>query len=550
MADRFAVYASQDDGPATFYPVCRAILGLVFAGKESGIGSPSRPLVFPVIPKSAKVVINTYRQPDAWELTFDARDLPIDPQSIRLGSVEISMYETNGIEAEKRLLSRQFAESEDGAAFSRRTYLEVTRAQAEQAAMTASERKNVALEARRTYFEDSEPLIAGIFDEDTISLSTDGRWVALSGQDMTSLVMGHQWHPVSGGRARRIPTGKRADDWAASILAEIDPNGVLSVTVQGMADEELPTIGKSEISMHGRGIPIESNTTYWDVLYKVLTRHGLLCYFRGFELVLTRPRSVAEIQRDIRYLAWGANLESITLSRRLGAQKAPKIILQCVTEDDSFVITEPPGGPGPKETIANAHKQAAKTRSTQKIKAEPAKAAKRPSKKIPTITKDEEYQIHSVHGVSDRKLLQEYARTLRYLAGRGERKITACTHHLRDLLGRPLLDLDVGDPVDIDWRDFDRTTLGAMSPERRYQQLVDIGYQEEVAQVLAESYELLVATQRPLRISQVAYDWEADGGLAIDMQALDFVTDTIPGQNDPAFQHHGSAKLLGALGSK
>lgn len=551
MADRFAQFDTGEIEGTTFYPVARCLLGLVFAGKASGeIGSVERPAAFPAIPKSAKVIINSYRQPDSWELSFDARDLPFDPQAVRVGECEISIFETTGIEEEKRLLSRQFAESEDAASITRRSYTDVARAEAEQAAMTRSDRKNVAYEARRRYFETNAPLAAGLFDEAGISCSNDGRWVKISGQDMTGLLMRHQWHPRSGGRARRIPTGKRADDWATAMLAEIDPNGRLSVTVQGMEDEELPEIGRSAISMHGRGIPIEASTTYWDVIYKVLTRHGLLVYMRGYELVLTRPRTVEQIQQDIRYLAWGGNLESLHLNRQLGKVKTPTIILQCVDEEKTFTIVEPPGGPGPKETIANRQKQAATTRTTQKIKAEPKKATKRPSKRVATVKETDEYQIIPVHGVSDRKLLREYARNLRYLRGRGERKVSATTHHLRDMLGRSLLALDVGDPVDIDWRDFNRDTLGALSPERRFQELVDLGYQEGVAKLLADSFDLLVTTQRPMRISSVSFDWDVDDGLSLGVEAVDYVTDSVPGIDDPSFQHHGSTKLSKAVGRR
>jgi hypothetical protein len=524
MANRLAsVFQDQDDQPAVFYPVARALVGLAFSGIDSGLGSPSNPLAFPVIPKSAKVIINSYRQPDSWEMTFDARDLPFDPQKIRLGTVEISMYTTTGIQDEKRLLSRQFAESEDAAEFHQRGYIEVQKARQEQAALQASERKNVATENRRVYFQDNEPLICGMFDDAGIDCSGDGRWVTIAGQDWTALPIGRQWHPETGGRARRIPTGKRADEWAADILREIDPNGVLSVKVLGVDD--LPVIGKSAISLHGRGIPIETNTSYWDVLYKTLTRHGLLCYFRGYELVLTRPRSVEKLQSDIRYLAWGANLERIRLDRHLGKQKVPKIILQCTDEDDVFTVQYPETGPGRKQTVLTG-KVAKQTSQTQKIKAAPAVPTrhKRATAKTPMVKESDEYMIIPVHGVSDRKVLREYARTLHYLMGRGERKIVATTHHLLDLLGRPLLDLDVGDPVDIDWRDFNRDTLGAMSPERRFQELVDIGYQPEVAQAIADSYDDLVGVQRPLRVHEMTYEWSCDDGLELEMSALDFVT--------------------------
>lgn len=526
----------QDEG-ATFYPVARATTGLVFQGLESGLGSPENPLAFPVIPKSAKVVINSYRQPDSWELVFDARDLPFDPQKIRMGTVEIAMFLTNGIEDEKRLLDRQFSESEDAGIMKARGYVEVQRARKEIADMDASDRKERATDARRTYFEENEPLITGLFDEAGINCSSSGRWVTLSGQDYTAMLIGRQWHPLAGGRARRVPTGQRADDFAEALLREVDPNGVLTVKVMGMRDAELPKIYKDkDIGLKGRGVPIEKETSYWDVIYKTLTRHGLLCYFRNNDLIITRPRSVEQLKQDVRYLDWGVNLETIDLDRHFGRAQVPIIILQCMDEHGEPMknpIVEPPEHQKHAELIMKG-KPAGKTSFVEKSKSvlsPTAKKAKKP--KAPLIKETDQYEIETVHGVHDEKILREYARLLRYLRGRGERTITFSTHHLMDLMGRPLLGLDTGDPIMVGWRDFDHAELAKQTPARRYEDLVERGYQPDVAQAIADSFDELIGTQRPLRVSEITYAWDCDNGIEITGKALDFITGGEDGKASP-----------------
>lgn len=526
----------QDEG-ATFYPVARALTGLVFQGQESGIGSPENPLAFPVIPKSAKVVINSYRQADSWELVFDARDLPFDPQKLRMGTVEIAMFLTNGIEDEKRLLSRQFAESEDAGAGKARGYIEVQRARAEVASMEASDRRDRAVDARRTYFEENEPLITGLFDEAGISCSSSGRWVTLSGQDYTAMLIGRQWHPLAGGRARRVPTGQRADDFAESLLREVDPNGILTVKVMGMGDSELPKIYKDkDIGLRGRGIPIEKDTSYWDVIYKTLTRHGLLCYFRNNDLIITRPRNVQELQKDVRYLAWGVNLESIDLDRHFGRAQVPIIILQCMDRhgDSIGTVVEPAEHQKQAELVMKGHLDG-KTSFVEKHKATLSPTVKKAKKpKAPLVKETDQYEIETVHGVHDRAVLREYAKLLRYLRGRGERTINFSTHHLMDLMGRPLLGLDVGDPIMIDWRDFDHVELARQTPARRYQDLVERGYQPDVAQAIADSFDALIGTQRPMRVNEMTYSWDCDDGIEISGRALDFITGGEDGKASPA----------------
>lgn len=536
MAKTSNLIEYQDEG-ATFYPVARAVTGLVFQGLESGIGSPENPLAFPVIPKSAKVVINSYRQADSWELVFDARDLPFDPQKLRLGTVEISMFLTNGIEDEKRLLSRQFAESEDASAGKARGYIEVQRARKEVADMDASDRRDRAVDARRTYFEDNEPLITGLFDEAGISCSGSGRWVTLSGQDYTALLIGRQWHPLAGGRARRIPTGQRADDFAEALLREVDPNGILTVKVMGMGDSELPKIYKDkDIGLKGRGIPIEKDTSYWDVIYKTITRHGLLCYFRNNDLIITRPRSVEELQKDVRYLAWGANLETIDLDRHFGRAQVPIIILQCMDRHGNLMdpVVEPAEHQKHAELVMKG-RLAGKTSFVEKHKAVLSPTVKKYKKPLaPLVKETDQYEIETVHGVHDKSVLRQYAKLLRYLRGRGERTVNFSTHHMMDLLGRPLLGLDVGDPIMIDWRDFDHAELAKQTPERRYEDLVERGYQPDVAQAIADSYDELIGTQRPMRVNEMTYSWDCDDGIEISGRALDFVTGGDDGKASPA----------------
>ena len=536
MAKTSNLIEYQDEG-ATFYPVARALVGLVFQGVESGVGSMENPLAFPVIPMSAKVVINSYRQADSWELKFDARDLPFDPQKLRMGTVEIAMYLTDGIQDEKRLISRQFAESEDGVEGKARGYIEAQRARREMEKLDKWDRADRALDARKTYFEENEPLITGLFDEAGISCSSAGRVVTLSGQDYTALLIGRQWHPMANGKAREVPTGQRADKFAEKLLREVDPNGVLNVKILGMHDDELPKIYKDKgTGLGSRAVPIEKDTSYWDVIYKTLTRHGLLCYFRNNDLIITRPRQVEELKKDVRYLAWGSNLETVDLDRHFGRAQVPVIVLRSLNAhgDVPITVVEPASHQKQAEFVMKGH-PAGKTSFVEKHKATLTPTAKKkPKAKAPMIKETDQFEVVTVQDVHDEKILREYAKLLRYLRGRGERTVTFSTHHLMDLMGRPLLGLDVGDPVMIDWRDFDHAELAKATPERRYQDLVERGYQPDVAQAIADSFEDLVGTQRPMRVNEMTYAWDAEAGIEISGRALDFITGGEDGKASPA----------------
>lgn len=98
-----------------YYPAARAILQVVFDGFGDSAADSDR-FVIPVLPKALTVHRNSYRQADSWELTFEANDLPIDPQQVRSGAAEIYLFQMPGLAGDQRVVSRQFATTDSVAA--------------------------------------------------------------------------------------------------------------------------------------------------------------------------------------------------------------------------------------------------------------------------------------------------------------------------------------------------------------------------------------------------------------------------------------------------
>ena len=146
----------------TWYPRCQASLDVILDGYEGadGLGSADTPLHVKFYPKSAKIHSNSYHMPDSWEMTFDARDCPFDPALIKAATVQIFLYDAG--------------QMEDPPA-------------GPDALMPMSG-------------EDLEPDIVGLFDDDSMELSDDGRWITVQGQDLTTLFSGKQWPPCAGSR--------------------------------------------------------------------------------------------------------------------------------------------------------------------------------------------------------------------------------------------------------------------------------------------------------------------------------------------------------------
>lgn len=491
---------SELDGqPRVFYPRCRAMLSIVFDGYEADqLGSVERPEIIWVLPKSCTVHCNKYNQADSWQMVFSAVDLPHDPATVRAGDAEIYMYDAGSMDDSTMVLSRQLPNPIMGDG---------------------------------SFTQDHEPLIVGLFDEHSLEMSNDGKWVTLQGQDYTQLLLRH-WPPAKGThRARRIPVGQRLDHWAAAILAEVEPTGKMQVKVAGGYEMKvgLPVVGASEIVGHKRGIPIQQETTYFDVLMKVCTRHGYICYVSGLNLVIDRPKNITDITtHDVKHMAWGNNIENLSLTRKLGKEKVPRLIMKCW--DDvrrcMLIVEVPDTGPHAKE-IAIAKNPSKRTTDTQHIKAATAaKSAKKPkATKTVTLKEFDEYVIVPMYGIHSEEALRRAGEARRNLLGRGERKIVCKTRDLVDLNGVGIMNLKAGDAAMIHWQDFNSETFYQKSVEERIEVLKARGYQQDVAYVIAESFEKLAnRKERPMRIREATYSFDNDGGLSIEMEMVDFVT--------------------------
>ena len=502
-----------------FYPAARAVINVVLDGFGDS-GRDSDPIQLPVIPRGATIHRNGYHQADSWELVFDANDFPIDPQQVRSGDAEIYLFQMPGLGRQPEAIDRQFASSE-------------TSPRDRRAGQTV-EMESTGRHVDRFTF-DNRPMIVGLFDDHSIELSESGKWITITGQDYTDYLARRQWPPTPKGLARRIPVGKRLDVWLGDILQEADPGRRLRVVVEGVDASALPMVGKNETKTNGRGIPIEQNTSYWDVIYKTVTRYSFVVFVRGLDVVISKPKNIHELAtHDIKRMAWGWNLESLKLTRHLAKEKVPRIIVQGYDHVRRALISvEYPDTKfkGKQPTLPG--KIAKRASLTDKFRTPKAKTSK-PSTSTPITKLEDEYMIIPAYGVSDRTVLRALAEAAFFRLGSGERMMVARTRDLADEEGSSLMDLSAGDAVQVQWQDFNREVLENpdLPEEAKVQELVSRGYGEAVSQVIARNYTKLAGNDRPLRVREVTYEYDVESGLTIEMQLIDFVV--VDGLRDAA----------------
>lgn len=505
----------SSDSPRIFAPQARAILQIVF----DGYGATARDspiLVIPVLPKSCTVHINSYKQADSFELVFDAGDLPIDPRLIRAGAAEIYLFNAPSVADRTRMLSRKqpLVDADPGGLRPR------------------SGTETLALElgtpdSHERFTFGNKPRITGTFDDSDLEMSSSGKWVSIKGQDYTAYLAGIQYPPMPNGTARRIPVGKRLDIIVRDLLLEADPDGVLSVDVRGVDVNKLPIVGANEVRGNKRGIPVEQGTSYWDVIYKITERHGLICYVDALDVVISRPKTITDKDTtSIKRMAWGKNLEHLTLKRHLGKEQAPTIVVKSYDPRSGKTLTaEYPEGTISRDTLFDSSRQskAGKIKVRRRVK-ESTRVSKKGKVKT-TVRERDEYQIVQVHGITDLAVLKNIAENRAHLLGKAERTVTAVTRDLHDLRFADILSVSAGDAFWIEWDEFNRELLSnpKVSEQQKVSHLVARGFNEAVAIEIANRYELLAGLDRPLRFKEGTIEYDVDDGISIEMELQDFM---------------------------
>lgn len=504
------------DAPRIFRPQARVVLQVIFDGYGPS-ARDSAPLVIPVLPKSVTVHINSYKQADSFDLVFDAGDLPIDPRLIRAGAAEIYIFNAPSGDDSMRVLSRkQPLVDADPGGLRPRDPLET-----------------IGLELGTPASKDAftfgnKPRIVGLFDDDSIELSSSGKWVSIKGQDYTAFLAGIQFPPMPNGTARRVPTGKRLDLIVADLVRDADPDEHLVVEVRGIDPASLPIVGAKELHGGKRGIVVEAETSYWDVIYKLTERHGFIAYVDGLSVVISRPKTITDKDTaNIKRMAWGKNLEHLTLKRHLGKEQAPTVVVKSYDPRSGKTLTaEYPEGSISRAVSLDASGQSkrGKVKLERRVKTSSTRN-KKTGKVKTTVRERDEYQIVQVYGVTDPEALKRIAENRAHLLGKAERSVTAVTRDLHDLRYADILGVSAGDAFWIEWDEFNRELLAdpALSEDQKARHLVARGFNAEVANEIARRYALLEGLDRPLRFKEGTIEYDAENGISIEMELQDFM---------------------------
>lgn len=426
-----------------YWPQCRAILSVVFDGFG---GTDSEPTILQVIPRDAQVHLNGYKEADTWELAFDAKSLPVSPDLIRALGVEIYMFDAGSV--------------------------------------------NPTVAA---YANDANLLVAGLADNADIQYGGDGRSFTCDGRDYTALLIDRQWDP-----RRTVPVGKKLSEAVQTLVDEAvgaKKHGGRTIVVEYVNDKAEPIVGaQSTTKTKKNGSPVKTGVHYWDVIYRMVAREGLICFMRGFHLIISDPQTLT-LQNAVKSkkVAYGQDLASLKVERKLGKEKVPQVIVRSYSSK--------------ARTVLEAKFPAAQ--------------------QVPTTgigTNKEETQSFSISGVDDVETLKKIAECKYNSLARAEAKVHFTTKSLKDVNGSSLLSLRAGDPIVIGFDPYNDTVMLKLTPEGRYQNLLEQGYSRAVAALVAQGYDKIEQFKRPFYTKEVGVTWSHKDGISLDVEAMNFVS--------------------------
>lgn len=441
-----------------YYPNARATLSIVFAG--NGATSDTDPFIVPVNPRGLSICRNPYRQADSWSLEFDAADLPIPPQSIRTGQVEIYLYGTDGLG-----------------------------------------------DPRRNETKGRNPAAVGLFDKAGCSFDESTREFSISGQDFTALFLAKKWDPRD-----RIRPGSKLSRILEELIARVDPTLRLRLDWQAEID---PIVGKVDNRrIARRGYTPKNADNFWDVITDVCARYGFVVFVEDFSIVVTTPRERLEARDERRRaLIWGHSLASLEINRNMGKERTP--VIRVVSWDEDAQVTRQAEYPDSRIAITKA----AKTfRGKDKGKRVAAGATP-----YGVGTDFDEVRVYPVSGITDPVTLKRAAQTIYELYARGEQEVSFTTEDLTDDLDRDLLELRSGDPLDIGFDPFNQDEIRTLNVGQREQYLLERGYGPQVSRTIAANVDLLLAIRKPYRVREFNLDYDSEEGINLSGEIQEFV---------------------------
>jgi hypothetical protein len=483
---------------ALYYPNCFGFLSAVFDGFG---GDNSAPQIIPFLPRQATVHLNGYREADTFEIDFDAKLFPFSPDLLKSVAVELFMFETEGL-----LVNALEQSSTTGTVW------------------------NLS-----QFQTDENRVIAGLADENGLNYGDGGRSFRITGRDYTSLLINREWP-----EGKRVPVGQDLDRTVQDLVDEavgklrngttleveyIGPESIKTTGVdRGITKRDVvkkpPKVGAHHSRTKKRGFPQRSGKNYWDVIYGLCLQHGKIAYVTGTKVIISDPKTLTADTVDSTYrMAYGRNLKFLKVSRHMGKEAVPQVI-SSIYDPKTRQRVE----------IKFPEKTAPGFRDKSQKSAVKGLGGANDVTGSNSLTQNQ-LRVAPPKGVTDPKVLRDYLEAYYHNLARNEGVLSFETKDLRDLTrsqkaqrGYSLLAMRPGDAVQVAFDAFSDADMRQLSSTaERFARLRELGYSEQVANIVASEYDRINQFQTPFYVKDVSLAWSIKDGLNVAVEGINFI---------------------------
>jgi len=525
--------AARAAAPPTSRDAAPDLLPLILRTGEENVS-----FVMGRVPKKANIELPGYRQAGTFNLTFDFKELPIDPRTVRACGVEIHLGTIEPGEFAAGMRGRDvWADGVRSSVLNTRT-------------PSGGIRQDTLV-------------MVGTMDEWKPGHGETGSIVTIVGRDMRGILLDSPLDPLA---LEHLDAGADVLALVRQIL-DFHPMGD-SFVVEANAGEwpngHLPCpMGQDMVPRHRRGAKgarsggrantSHSQMSYWDAIVRYCFLVGAIPTFRGSTLQIRPSRSIFDQGRggidpriatpfeggrqrtvgdglpfSVRRLVYGRDVQELHVERKFTGRTRPKVI-RCISVNPSGSIT---GDEAPTD-ITGPDDQSPYLMSARWPPAgtTPRAAAARTTSVAPSGSNAHEEIVNiPVPGITNYDRLLEVARGLYEEVGRQELGGSARTKDLGSFGGSnadpDLLRLRPGDGVVLL---TDVRALSSRSPlvstltdnarapfEQQVREVAERIGDENLARVIvATARGQVLELQRFFRVSNVKYEWDVEKGMDV-----------------------------------
>lgn len=450
------------------------MIEVVFDGR----GAPnSRPFHVEIDPISATVGVNGFYEADTWDLEFDARQLPFDPDQVAYCAAQIYMWDS---------------------------------------------RKNLE---RSEWAVEENLMIKGLVDDIETDIVGEDNVVKFTGRDYTAILADPEWDPKD-----RVKAGGLLNDVVQSIADEAAPEGTRArFNVVWIGEKDPPRCGGLGRSTKKKGLWVKPGKTYWEVIWDLCIQHAYVPHIEGSTIYIGEP--VTQTRQSLLSaprLVYGQCLTSLNLKRKFSREKVPQIAL---------VAWDPKNGrkievkyPKRRNIIvqATANRNQARDALGIPLTVKKDEVMYFPAPKGVTDPEAlERYARMRFYHLGRGETV--YRMTTSHLwidaSGPSETNTDINGRVVADSTEVNLLRLRPGIAIGIQFDPFNREHLRSLEYGQRVEHIQSLGYQQQIAQFVASNVDRMELFNQNYYYNRGTISYDHKEGIEIEIEATNFASE-------------------------